>query len=237
MVSVAFFSDLVTFYLWSKGVTLLQHEIAFRALSLRFVRVDGVSSLSVFHYSFSPNPPPIIPVTSNTILVVLWRSIPLTARKLLDHRETSSWRPCCVFIPSMQSCTAARHIIYCMTGGLRFSSRGGRITSSSPTHRDDQVLVCCCVLALEIMRCCLCTICQTINFLLICELLYSKHEICTVQSRLFLVAVNRARCHTTWLGHNLGQNCVVAVGYPFAPEHPHSPHVRFWSDTGKWGCC
>lgn len=125
------FVTLLLFKCGSKGATPLQHE---STLSLWPARVDGVRSTSAFHYSFSPNPPPIIPVTSNTILVVLWRRTPLSARKLLDHRGTSSWRLCCVFIPSMQSCTVARHIIYCLTCGLRLSSRGGRIMLSPPLH-------------------------------------------------------------------------------------------------------
>ena len=104
--NIFFLLTLLLFIVQSMGA-LQQHEIAFRALSLHSVRVDGVSSTSAFHYSFSPSPPPISPVTSNTIVVVLWRRAPLTARKLLDHRGTSSWRQHCAFIPSMQSCTAA----------------------------------------------------------------------------------------------------------------------------------
>lgn len=105
--------------------------MAFRALSLHSARVDGVSSTSAFHYSFSPSPPPISPVTSNTIVVVLWRRTPLTARKLLDHRGTSSWRQHCAVIPSMQSRTAASTSLCSMTCARWFSSRGGRIVSNS----------------------------------------------------------------------------------------------------------
>lgn len=52
---------------------LLPHRTRFHLglLSLWSVPVDRVSSTSAFHYWFSPSPPPIIPVTSNTILVVL----------------------------------------------------------------------------------------------------------------------------------------------------------------------
>lgn len=130
------------YFLCAIKATPLQHKISFRALSLLSLCVWMKLVPPAFHYSFSPSPPPITPVTSNTGLVVLWRRTPLSARKLLDHRGTSSWRLYCVFMPSMQSRTAARHIIYCMTCGLRFSSRGGRIISSSPAHKDDQVLVC-----------------------------------------------------------------------------------------------
>lgn len=68
--NIFFLLTLLLFIVQSMGA-LQQHEIAFRALSLHSVRVDGVSSTSAFHYSFSPSPPPISPVTSNTIVVVL----------------------------------------------------------------------------------------------------------------------------------------------------------------------
>ncbi len=134
--------DLVTLYVWSKRAVLpLQHVITFSALCLLSVRVDGVSSTSAFHYLFSPSPPPIISVTSNTILVVLWGRTPRTSRKLLDHCGTSSWQLYCVIIPSMQSCAAAWHIICNLTCGLWFSLREGRIVSSFLALRDDQVPV------------------------------------------------------------------------------------------------
>lgn len=38
--------------------------------------------------------------------------------------------------------------------------------------------------------------------------------------------------YLTW--EQSGVNFVVAFSYPFAPELPHTPNVRFWSDTGKW---
>lgn len=157
----------------------LRHVIAFRAFCLLSVCVDGVSSTSAFHYLFSPSPPPIIPVTSNTILVVLWRRTPLTARKLLDHRGTSFWQLYCAIIPSMKSCTAAWHIIYCMTHGLWFSSKGERIVSSFSEQRDDRVII------IDLRSCfwegeefCLCNMfLPKQSFFLTLQLLYGWYEI------------------------------------------------------------
>lgn len=51
------FVTLLLFTCDQRELTPSQHEISFRALSLWSVRVDGVSSTSAFHYSFSPSPP------------------------------------------------------------------------------------------------------------------------------------------------------------------------------------
>lgn len=60
----------ITCYLRIGGGGLHVHT-AFIALSeQRWVYVDGVSL--AFHCSFCPSPPPVIPVTSNTAVVVLW---------------------------------------------------------------------------------------------------------------------------------------------------------------------
>lgn len=91
---------------------LLAHGTRFHLGLCLYDCLDRVISNSAFHYWFSLSPPPIIPVTSDSILVVLWGST--TARKPSDHCGTSSRGLHCVFIPSVQSCTAAQHIIHCM---------------------------------------------------------------------------------------------------------------------------
>lgn len=143
--------------------------MAFRALSLHSARVDGVSSTSAFHYSFSPSPPPISPVTSNTIVVVLWRRTPLTARKLLDHRGTSSWRQHCAVIPSMQSRTAASTSLAVWRApddlALEFEGLCRTPPCAQRWSGARQLLMF------------LPWVCQIIFFFFICRLIYSRHPI------------------------------------------------------------